>query len=188
MMKKNEPKTCVLIADGARARFFDLRRPEDEDYDAGPRLRERESLVHPEGKLTGTELFANTKSGRHRSPQSGASHGAGPAHGLDDHRSRHEAENERRFAKRVAETAATIVGGSSIRRLVVVAAPSMLGSLRGPLGTQLPKDLKVEEIPRDVSWHALPNVEELLEQRGILGPRVVPETVFRPAGQPPPRL
>jgi protein required for attachment to host cells len=184
--------TCLMLADGGRARFFAVALPEDEDFEQGPRLREcSDPLVNPEGLMTGTELFANVKSGRNRAPAAGpglsgkASAGSGPAHGLDDHRARHEREIERRFAKRVAETAAITVKEQRSRRLIVVAAPQMLGQLREPLSKELPDDVELEEVGQDLSWHALPQVEKALEKNGLIEPRTIPASVYRPAGQPP---
>ena len=178
-MEKRTVQTCVLVADGGRARFFHVRLPEDADYAAGPRLRECETLVNPDGQLTGNELYANTKSGRRQSP------GGGPVHGTDDHRGRHEDEIERRFAKRIVEVTKGLVGQHQVEKLVVLAAPRMLGQLRsaGPW----PDALVVEELQRDASWHSVSNIERILEEKGLLEPRVLPETVYRPPGQPLPQ-
>lgn len=178
--------TCLVIADAARARFCATIDPHDDD--SGRRLVEHDDFVNPDGQLTGSELFENLKSGRKRVPDVGANYGPGSAHGLDDHRARHERELTRRFARRVAEATARYLADQRATQLVVVAAPRALGSLRGALREALPPETAVVEIASDLSSQPLPAIEDVLEQHGIVEPRPFPEDrVFRPAGQPPPK-
>jgi protein required for attachment to host cells len=170
--------TFVLIADAARARFFLVLGADHPDYTSGPRLREEKDLVNPEGQLTGTEKFENNKSGR------GRASGGGPAHGLDDHREGHDREVEKRFAKRIATDAAKHFLQGETGKLIVVAPSRLLGALRSLLPTQLPSKVKVEEVERDLSAQTLPKIEEVLEQHGLLEPRVVKGRKHRAPGQP----
>lgn len=178
--------TCLVIADAARARFCVTVDPNDAG-EAGRRLREHDDLINPDGLLTGSELFNNLKSGRKRVPNAGANYGPGSAHGLDDHRDRHERELTKRFAKRVADAAATYLQGQGATRLVVIAPPRSLGALRDPLRDALPSETAIVEIASDLSSQTLPAIEDVLERHGIVEPRPAPDAVFTPAGQPPPR-
>jgi protein required for attachment to host cells len=171
-------KTSVLIADAARARFFRVMAPDDDGYDAGPRLRELEVLVNPEGQLTGSELYGNLKSGRHRAPR------GGPAHGLDDHRERHDREIDDRFMQRVAQATGEHVREERVRRVVLVAPPRSLGKLRALMGTELPSNVKLEGLDKEVTAKTLSAIEGVLEGHGLLAPRVLPEDIHRPPGQP----
>jgi len=170
-------QTTVLIADAARARFFRVAHPEDDDYEAGPRLREQDVLVNPEAQLTGKDLYENVKSGRQRAP------GGGPAHGLDDHRARHTRELTKRFAQRVASATAERVRAEAVKRLILVAPPRALGVLREMLTRSL-DDVRLDTVDSELTWHALPQIEGILEKRGLIDPRVMPEDTFRPPGQP----
>lgn len=170
--------TFVLIADSARARFFLMLEPGHPDYASGPRLREEQDLVNPEGQLTGTDLYENTKSGR------GQAGGGGAAHGLDDHREGHQREMTKRFAKRIAGAAAEHFLAGETGKLVVVTPARMLGTLRPLLAEALPKKVSVDEVQSDLSWHALPKIEEVLERRGLLAPRQTPAGGHLSPGQP----
>ncbi len=170
--------TTLLIADAARARFFAIVEPMDPGYYSGPRLREQEDLVNPESLLTGTDLFANVKSGRGHAA-AGAS-----LHGLDDHRARHEMELERRFAKRVATLAAERARRLEMTRLILVAPPRALGLLRGALGSALPPSVSVYELSSELTWHSLGAIDEVLVHNGLLEPRVPSAGIYRAPGQP----
>jgi hypothetical protein len=88
---------CVVVASGAQARFFILEPAEFPELGIGPNLVERGELINPEKEIARRDLYTDSKTGRGRAP-----HG-GPSHGYDDHRSQHEDELERRFARKVLE-------------------------------------------------------------------------------------
>ncbi len=130
----------VVVADGARARFFSLE--EAPIGEGGPNLIEHEDLVNPEAEMAGRELYTDEKSGRNKAP------GGGPAHGYDDHRERHNEEIEQRFAKNVAAEAVQRVKRHGAVKLILVADKRMLGMLRSALS---PDGFRVAEVPKDLS-------------------------------------
>lgn len=157
------PSYCVVVADGARARFFSLKPAELPAFEGGPDLDEREDLVNPEKEQTSRELFSNLKTGRNRAP------GGGPAHGYDDHRDQHEDEFERRFARRVA---ARIDELSPLEHIVLVADPRLLGFLRTELAAK--QGTEVRELGKDLSGLSSTEIHSHLAAAGLLPERVPP--------------
>jgi protein required for attachment to host cells len=127
----------------------------------GARLVEVETLVDPEGELTGKESFSDTHSGTNHA-------GSGASYEYDDHRERHRREVERRFAKRVALATADFARNHGAQKLVLAAEPHMLGMLRPVLPTALPKGLTLVELARDLSWHTPEHIQSALSQHGAL--------------------
>ena len=133
----------ILVADAGRARFLSLEAPPETE--SRRRLVERDDLLNPEGRLTDSEVYSDSRPGlRHADV-------GGPGHGLDDHRSGHFAEVDRRFARRIAEEAVRRCRDEEARRLVVVAGPHMLGLLRDSLAPIEHLPVRVVEIPKDLS-------------------------------------
>jgi len=154
-------RTCILVADRARARFFVLGSPpEHRPGDAAP-LVELDTLVDPEGELTGKELFTDAHSGTNHAS-------SGASYEYDDHRERHRREIERRFAKRVAQATADFARNHGAQKLVLAAEPQMLGMLRQVLPSALPKEVTLVELARDLSWHTPERIRSALSQHGAL--------------------
>lgn len=166
-------RCSVVVVDRGRARFITAEDPDNRMFEGGPRLIEREDLINPEGTMTGTELFANSRSGR------GHASGGRRSHDFDDHRARHLDEIERRFARRVAEATRRFVGRYPARSVVVAADPRMLGVLRGEL-----QGLATTELAEDLSWHVLPRIRQALVRHGVLPGQSAPAAAYRPPGQP----
>lgn len=154
-------RTCILVADRARARFFVLGTPPEHRPADAARLLELETLVDPEGELTGKDLFSDSHSGTNHA-------GSGASYEYDDHRERHRREVERRFAKRVALAAADFARNHGAEKLVLAAEPQMLGMLRPILPTALPKGVTLFELARDLSWHTPEHIQSTLSQHGAL--------------------
>lgn len=154
-------KTCVLVADRARARFFVLGAPSEHRPGDAARLLELETLVDPEGELTGNQLFSDSHSGTNHA-------GSGASYEYDDHREGHRREIERRFAKRVALAAADFARNEHAQRLVLAAEPQMLGMLRPLLPTASMRGVTLVELARDLSWHSPERIQSALSQHGAL--------------------
>jgi protein required for attachment to host cells len=167
----------IVVADGSRARLL---RAELLPGTSAARLKERELLLSPERGLRGRDTFSNLKTGRHRAPPRFA------AHGYDDHRLRHRDEIERRFARRIADATAKLVGRDPSGPLVIVAEPRLLGMLRRPLADRLPETIARIEIAEDLSWHALGRIRHVLEKRHVLPKGRPSPDAWQPRGQPPP--
>ncbi|HVY25364.1 MAG TPA: host attachment protein [Polyangiaceae bacterium] len=156
-------KTCVVVADRSRARLF-VSAPSAERYgvdNPGQELIEVEALTDPEGELTGQQLFSSTRSGSNRSP-----HGA--AFEYDDRRQSHRDEEERRFAKRIAEAVRARLATDRPQKLILAIEPQLLGMLRQALNGQLQQTLEVVELAKDFSWHTPQHVQAALERCGAM--------------------
>ncbi len=159
----------VVVADGARARFFKLVPAEFPEIESSPNLVELEDFINTEIDEKGRELWSDPKSGRGKAP------GDGPAHGYDDHRERHKDENERRFAH---ETGAEIVKratGEKADRVVVAAESRMLGMLREAIEGKLPATTRLIERAEDLSKLAAQELHAHLAKEELLPPRKPPQ-------------
>jgi protein required for attachment to host cells len=170
-------RTGIVVMDGARARFIGIQVPEDEAIDGGPRLVEHSELVNPDGDTPARGLFSDRSGRAHASA-------ANAAHGLDDHRDRHQAEIDRRFARQVYVDAERFVAEQQLRRLILVAPPRLLGVLRTELGAEPFRNVELVELNEDLSRQPLRHVHATLAARGLVKPPQRPEAgVYRPRGQ-----
>lgn len=151
--------TCIVVADGARARFFITQTAAEGRPGSSLRLTELEALTNPEGELTGNQTYANIRSGSNRAP-------GGRAFEYDDHRARHHEEVERRFARQVAASTLEFVRRQHADNVVLAVEPHMLGLLREQLGHSLPSELKLVEFAEDLTWHTPEHIQAALERRG----------------------
>ena len=156
----------VVVADGARARFFAM--DEAVQGAGGPELVELEDFANPEAESAGKELYSENKSGRNEAPM-----GAG-AHGYDDHRDRHAAELERRFAKLVMGRVAQAANARSAQRVVIVAEQRMLGHLRDALAALPSSSWQVTETAKNLSKLSVHELHAHLAKDGLLPEREVP--------------
>lgn len=155
--------TIVVVANGARARFFSLQPAETPAYESSPRMVEHESLVNPEQEAAGKDLWSDNKSGRNRSS------GGGGAHGYDDHRSQHRVEYERRFVQSVAGEATSLARNQGASCVVVTADNRMLGMLRCELHRNNGFDLK--EVAKDYSKLSVQALHEQLAALNLVPAR-----------------
>jgi protein required for attachment to host cells len=152
-------KTCVVVADGGRARFFT--QTGEVNLNGSMRLREVEDMTNPEGLLRGSQLFSSTSGGRNRAPNGGY-------YGTDDHRAGHLLELERRFARSVADAIKNFIRREAPHKLVLAAAPTLLGLLRRHLPAVIPAKVRVIELAEDLSRHTPSNIQAVLVRRGAL--------------------
>jgi hypothetical protein len=174
-------KIGIIAADGARARCITAEVVDDPDSEGNPRLEEHENVVNPLGKLPARAAFADRPS---RKPSGAGPAGAGPV--TDDHRDRHEAEDERRYAREVVAAAQRLASEQRVTRLVLAAAPRVLGVLRASMEPFGIRDVDLIELPLDLSSASLPQIRDALVRRGVLPEPELPRSgVFRPHGQAP---
>jgi protein required for attachment to host cells len=137
------PTTWIVAADASRARILQVADRE--------RLVEVESLVNPEGRLHNREINTDAK-GRFAGPDRPGGHSSDDEERTVDH------YNEL-FAKRVADYLDKARNDRRYERLVVVAAPKMLGQLRQELGKEVEK-LVLDEVPKDLAWFNAREIEQ----------------------------
>ena len=169
-------RTGILVAGGTRARFISVEVPDDADLDGGPHLVEHAELVNPDGEIPARGLFSD---------RSGRAHGAA-SHGLDDHRDQHQEEIDRRFARRMVESADQFIQTQGVQRLVIAAECQLLGKLRGEIDLKRWRDVELIELAEDLSRQSLRQMHGALAQQGIVKPARAPTAgVYRPRGQAP---
>jgi protein required for attachment to host cells len=170
-------RTGILVAGGTRARFISVDVPADAELDGGPHLLEHDDLVNPDGDVPARVLFSD---------RSGRAHGGAASHGLDDHRNQHQAEIERRFARRVIDAAEQFRKERGVQRLVIAAECQLLGTLRSELDPKRWRDVEVVELAEDLSHQSLRQIHAALAQQGLVkAPRTPATGVYRPRGQEP---
>lgn len=135
---------CVVVAEGARARFFTLEYPEIPEMQSGPDLVEQQTLVNPEHRAHQDRIFADTRGGRNRTS-------GGEAHGYDEHRDQYDADQEAHFAQDVAGHLERMARDQRARRLVLCAEKRMLGFLRTALNGHVPDGVDLREVPKDLA-------------------------------------
>lgn len=155
---------CVVVAEGARARFFTLEPVEVPEFESGPNLREWNTLMNPEHKAHQREVYTDVRSGRNRG-------NAGEAHAYDDHRDQHDAEMEHRFARTIADELEQFSSQNGTPRVVLCAEKQMLGYLRGAMNGHARKDLEITEVPKDLTRLSPRELHEKLAKDGVLPKR-----------------
>lgn len=156
---------CVVVAEGARARFFTLEPAEIPEIESGPNLKEVSSLANPAHLAhQDSAIWTETRGGRNRNAN-------GPGHGYDEHRDDHEAQQESRFAREITSELESLVRRNGGSRVVLCAEKRMLGFLRGAMaGTSLPAE-SVVEVPKDLAKLSPRELHNHLARDGHLPPR-----------------
>ncbi|MBF2079030.1 MAG: host attachment protein [Synechococcales cyanobacterium T60_A2020_003] len=137
-------KVLVAVIDSARVRFFALELGGFPEAGDGARLTELDGLLNPAAETRGEELWSSTKTGRNRGT-------GGQAHSYDDHREGHRAEFERRFAQEIATQITERVQAESIRNLILIAEPQVIGFMRDAIASTAPPQLHVQELAKNLS-------------------------------------
>ena len=159
-------QSVIAVIDGTRARFFALEQAALPEYESGPNLVEKECLANSAKELQGKELWANAKTGRNRGSGS-------QAHGYDDHRSKHVGEFERSFAKEVVTKIIDLTHTCQCQQVILVAEPQILGFVREALTPLTPKNLKIEELAKDLCKLKPLELHEYLADKELLPARKV---------------
>ncbi len=160
----------VAVVNSTRARLFVLEPAQFPEYEPSSKLVEIETLYNSTQELQGQDLWSNTKPGRNRGS-------AGQAHGYDDHRDNHRVEFERRFAQAIAGRITEFVRLSQPHQLLLVAEPQILGIVREILIPDLPKNLRVYELAKDLCQLRPHELHEYLAAKALLPAQT------RPSGQ-----
>jgi protein required for attachment to host cells len=136
------PTTWIVAADASRARILQVADRE--------RLVEVEDLVNPEGRLHNREINTDAK-GRFAGPDRPGGHSS------DDEERTVDYYNGI-FAKRIADYLESARTQHRYDRLVLVAAPKVLGMMRKELGKEVEK-LVMDELDKDLSWFNAREIE-----------------------------
>ena len=156
-------QAVVAVMDGTKARFFTLKEAEFPEYESSPNLVEHECLTNMAKEMTGRELWANTK-GRNRGSRN-------QVHGYDDHRQNHISEYERHFAKDISHKISDLLSEWESHLILLVAEPQMLGFVRESLMPHLPKNIKLEELAKDLCKLKPLELHEYLAHKHLVPPR-----------------
>ena len=140
--------TWILVAESSRARIFTVETP------SSP-LVEIETLAHPEGRLHEQDMTSDLPG--HDSNNSGSGR-----HGYQDETEPKEQEVIN-FARRVASELDGARTSGKLQRLIIVAAPAFLGSLRAQLNEQTSK-LVVLEVAKNLSQHTAADIRSHLPE------------------------
>lgn len=170
-------ETGIIVVDRSRARFITVVAG-DPDLEGGPKLEERRDLVNPSAELSERELYSDRSGSLHGSP-------SGAAHASDDHRARHTEEAERRFAGSVIDEARRFAVEYGLTRIVLLAGPRLLGTLRSKLDRSGFRDVEIVELEESFASQPLQKIRDALSRRGILPAPQTPRGVYRPRGQEP---
>ena len=163
-------RACIVTVDATRARIFlynDSAKP-------GFELVEYKDLDNPGRRLKASEMFSESRPGL----ASAGGRGTGgrsatgePGSAYDDHRDAHIDEMDTKFAKHVLETVDHVLHDKQLARLVVCAAPKMLGTLR-TTGNGLERaDIEIEQVTSNLSTLSESALHDHLAQLGLLPPR-----------------
>lgn len=154
-------RACIAIVDAAHARIFTF------DTDGQPpKLTEVRDLVSPGRQAHG--MFSDSQ---HQNAHSTK----------DDHRTDHLAELDTRFAKVIVDEIDRVLVEEDLERVIIAAAPKMLGTLRDQHGVLRRDPVVVEEIPQNLSWMTTAQLHDHLAAMSLLQPRerVLPERAAR---------
>jgi protein required for attachment to host cells len=158
---------CVVVANGARARFFTLEHSKYPELESGPNLVEYNQIENTEMDTKSGALWSENKSGRNRGAKGGS------AHGYDDHRSQHEDEYERRFANNIADEARRFSQAHKISDMIVVSQKRMLGFLRSAIEPRF-SGIQTQELAKDLSKLNPIELHEHLAKEKLIPRRMAP--------------
>lgn len=146
--------TCLIVADGARARLFFV--VPDEAPRRRIRLVEQAALVNQETKARGRNGTGLVNSERNTNRQ------AGPVHPVGAQRERHRLEHERRFGAEIVEKAVALTEDWKEGVIVLIAEPRLLGLMRGRLREALGKQIALVQLAKDYSGLSTAALEKIV--------------------------
>ena len=135
------PATWVIVADAARARFFERNKDRT--------LKEFDVLVSPEGRLHEGQLTAD-RAGRAFDSRGGGRHAMQPRHSASEHQATV-------FAKQLAEHIDDARVAGYLDKLVLVAPPKFLGELRSSLSPAA-REVVVHSIDKELTTASVEEV------------------------------
>lgn len=153
---------CIVVADASRARLFTL---DDRELAAGrPGLIEREDLISAGRRLKPSEALDSDRPSLGRTRD-------GRGYAVDDVRQHMHDEQDHAFAERIVETVRELVTTEKLPRVVLVAAPHMLGLLRHGADELARRGIAVEEYPADQVRSSPAELQDRLAVQGLVPQR-----------------
>lgn len=138
MLKPKRPRTWIVVADGARARFFV---PSD---DGKKFVAARQAdMVAPESRGHARDLKSDKPGRSFASSRSGVRHAVEPMH--DPHKL-----EKHRFSAALAEVLDGACGRREFDRIILVAPRRSLGELRGLLSARVQRGI-AKEVAKDLT-------------------------------------
>jgi protein required for attachment to host cells len=154
-------RTCIVVADGGVARFYEVETVESPRAKAV--LRER-SVLRGNADLKAPGASAT---GRARA-ETNTSRGTGTVHPVEAQRERHRVELESRFAEEIVRRTGELVQGWLDGVAVLVAEPQLLGLVRGPLRKALPRGVELKELAKDYAHLDPSQLHDHLARNGLV--------------------
>lgn len=136
---------AILVADAGHARLFTAE-------NATADLHERESFIHPEGRLHDRQLTTDLP-GKIKSPD-----GSGHAFEQPTDPKQHESE---KFAHYLGQYLQTAHSNQEFKYLILIAEPRFLGYLRQQMPEQLKKHISFE-LDKDLTMQTPPHIRDHL--------------------------
>ena len=156
---------CVVVTNRTHARFFTLEPADFPELESGPKLIERWELFNPKGRMRNQQLYTDSKTGRGRAPH------RGPAHGYDDHRSHHEDEFGRRFARKIMEKTRRSAKVHKVESVVIAAPEQMLKFIQQDIEILMKEGVEVQKIVKNIAKFSSREIHNHLSKEGVLPSR-----------------
>lgn len=147
-------RTCIVVADAKRARFFSVEAGDSPRQQL--KLVEGSALVNPD-----VEAVRRNGAGRVKTEQV-SNRQAGPVHPIGAHRERHRLELERRFGREIAIRLADMTRGWKSGTVMLVAGPRLLGLMREGLRRSLKPAIKLKELAKDYTALSVDEIRDRL--------------------------
>jgi len=152
---------CIVVADGARARFFALQYPQQPEFESGPDLVEQATLAAPAHDAPDEALYTEGLTGRNRTWGS-------ETHDYDEHRDAHDDEVERRYVRDIVVE----LGKHTADECIICAEPRMMGFLRKALA-DVPAPA-ITEVPKNLTHFVTRDLQVWLASEGLIPERRPP--------------
>lgn len=156
-------RTCIIVADAKRARFFGIQASDAPRH--AMRLVERSVLVNPGVEGARGDGAGRAKTGRIGSRQSGDTHPGEPR------RPQQRLEVERRFGREIAREAGALSSGWKEGAVVLIAEPRLLGLARDFVREALNPALELKELAKNYTQLTASELRDQLDLDTIVSGR-----------------
>ncbi|MFN0251784.1 MAG: host attachment protein [Kofleriaceae bacterium] len=155
-------RTCIVVVDASCARLFTYERSAEAEG-LEEKFVEHRDFINPARRLTPSQQLSDGP---------GSSRMGGNHFGFDDHRDARTDSLDTEFARMVNREIAKLVLAFPTKNLILCASPRMLGHLRDSR-SELPRDLSIEELARDLVKLTPTDLREHLAAHGLVPARTL---------------